>query len=223
MWRRTSIFLLVAGLLVMATSTEAAMYVSDQVRLPVRSGTSLKNRIIKMVPTGTALEVLQEASEGYYKIRLPGGTEGYILSRYLMDQPSARSRLAQIEPKLEELREVNAQLREREQALSQEVTALKSQNQELVAKNQSLSEELQEIRRTSSRALELRRENARLTQEMAQQKQALQREQRKNERLQATSDRKWFVTGAGVTLLSLFLGLIIPRIPWRRRRRWGEL
>ena len=36
-------------------------------------------------------------------------------------------------------------------------------------------------------------------------------------------DRQWFVTGAIIAIGSLVLGLIITKIPWRRRKSWGEL
>ncbi len=210
-------------LLATTVSARTVKYVSDQVPLPVRSGTSLQHRIIEMVKSGTPVEVIETEQQGYFKIRLPSGEEGFMLSRYLMDQPSARDRLGQLEPRLEELRETNSRLREREQTLSSEFEALQADNQKLLATTQALQAELEDIRRASARALELRRENQRLTREVEQHQQSLHAEKEKNERLQANSDRKWFITGAIVTLLSLFFGLIIPRIPWRRRRRWGDL
>ncbi len=213
-------------LLCLATTVLAdpVAYISDQLEVPVRTGTSIQHRIIKMLSSGSAVEVLaSEAGEGYAQVRMADGSEGYVLSRYLMRQPSARDRLAAVEPRLAELRATNAELREREQALTKQLATLDASYQALQTSNQALTLELEEIKRVSAQALELRDENSRLSAELEQQQAALQREVLKSQRLQNSTDRKWFVTGAGVTLLSLFLGLIIPRIPWRRRRRWGDL
>ena len=36
-------------------------------------------------------------------------------------------------------------------------------------------------------------------------------------------NRDWFIAGAGVLFAGMLLGLIIPRIRWKRRRSWSEL
>ena len=43
-----------------------------------------------------------------------------------------------------------------------------------------------------------------------------------NRELENDSDQKWFMIGAGVTLVSLFIGLIIPNIRWRKKDSWSS-
>jgi SH3 domain protein len=71
------------------------VWVSDQFEVMLRSGPSTNNAIERMLPSGTALEVLERDEEaGYARVRTTAGTEGWVLSRYLMNEPSAREQLA---------------------------------------------------------------------------------------------------------------------------------
>ena len=35
--------------------------------------------------------------------------------------------------------------------------------------------------------------------------------------------RDWFMVGAGVVILGMIIGLIIPRIRWRKKSSWDSL
>ena len=89
--------------LLLATNVAAAQtrYVTDIFEITLRSGKSTQNEIVRMLPSGTALEVIEtDAKSGYTRVRTPSGKDGWVLSRYLMDLPSARARLSGAETKL---------------------------------------------------------------------------------------------------------------------------
>ena len=44
-----------------------------------------------------------------------------------------------------------------------------------------------------------------------------------NRLLAANVKRDWFLAGGGVLSLGLILGLVLPRIRWRRKRSWSDL
>jgi SH3 domain protein len=44
-----------------------------------------------------------------------------------------------------------------------------------------------------------------------------------NEELSNRRTLEWFMAGGGVLFVGLLLGLILPRIRWRRRSSWGDL
>ena len=90
---RTGIFLLLIGFLLPAQA-ETFRYVTDHLRLAMRSGTSTSNKILKMVPSGERVEILNTTPNGYSRVRTPHGSEGWMLTRHLMDQPAARNRVA---------------------------------------------------------------------------------------------------------------------------------
>ena len=50
-----------------------------------------------MVESGTQLQVIETDEEsGYTQVRTNAGTEGWVLSRYLMSEASAREQLANL-------------------------------------------------------------------------------------------------------------------------------
>ncbi len=217
------LLLLVLSVTAAATTAQPARYVQDSIKLPMRSGKSTKHKILRELPSGTRLELLEESEEeGYSRVRTERGVEGWILSRYLMDEPSARDRLTTAEAELARQKGANARLKREIGTLKAHEAEIERSNRELQEHNRQLSDELANIQRTASRALAIEEENARFREELAHGKEELDTLLRQNAALKDHSRRDWFMAGAGVALGGLILGLIIPRIPWRRRKRWDQ-
>ncbi len=216
------LLVLVLSVTAAAATAEPVRYVQDFVKVPLRTGKSLQNKIVRMLPSGTRLVLLEESEEGYSRVRTDRGVEGWILSRYLMDEPSARDRLTTAEAELARQKVANARLKREIGTLKAHEAEIERSNRELQEHNRQLTEELAKIRRTASRALAIEEENARFREELAQGKKELDTLLRQNAALKDHSRRDWFMAGAGVALGGLILGLIIPRIPWRRRKRWDQ-
>jgi len=186
-------------------------YATDSFKLPMRSGGSANNRIVRMVPSGTPLEVLETNDEGFAKVRTPERIVGWMLTRDLMNEASPRDRVLQMEGR---------------------VTTLEEENQTLRGENESVKvirndltrcgEELSEVRNKASQTLAIDEENRKLQQEMATMREQMERLEQQSSTLRDDTSRNWFLSGAGVVLGSLFLGLVIPLIPWRRKRHWDQ-
>ncbi|MGB5511064.1 MAG: TIGR04211 family SH3 domain-containing protein, partial [Woeseiaceae bacterium] len=79
----------------------APAWVTDQFEITLRSGPSTSNAIQLMIDSGTQLEVLErDAESGYSRVRTAGGTEGWVVSRYLMNERSAREQLERLSSQL---------------------------------------------------------------------------------------------------------------------------
>ena len=75
-------------------ATGQTLYVSDQLVITVRAGSSTENLILTNLVSGDAVEVLQADAEGdYTRIRTQSGTEGWALSHYLVERPIFQDRL----------------------------------------------------------------------------------------------------------------------------------
>jgi SH3 domain protein len=213
-------------LLVCVASTALAetRYVSDRLEITLRTGTSTQYSIIRMLPSGMRLEVLErDADSGYTRVRTPDGTEGWVLARYLMEQPAARDQVA-----VATERATNASLRVTDleaqlEALSAERDALQAQRDGLESELAEVSSELERIRRVSASAVELDNANRELRTRVAASEQDGTLLRAEIAELKRNTQRDWFVAGAGVLLLGLVLGLVLPRIRWRRRSGWGDL
>ena len=220
-----SISLVLALTLGLVTTAFAeTRYVSDRLDIPMRTGKGTKFRILRMLTSGTALEVLEtDKANGYTRVRAPGGVEGWVLSRLLMKDQAARDKLADAEKKLARLELENRRLNASFSELQSEKGSTEQERNRLNKDNRKLSQELEEIRRTASSALAIDAENNDLKSRIVAYERQLQALQQENEGLKDRTARDWFMVGAGVVILGMVIGLIIPRIRWRKKSSWDTL
>jgi len=196
-------------------------YVSDTLEITMRSGKGTSYGITRMLRSGTPVEVLEDDKDtGYTQVRTTGGKEGYVLTRFLMKGQAARDRLAEAEKKLAELELENRKMDTAMNALSDEKRALEQELGKLDGHSRSVSQELAEIKRTASSALAIDSENKDLKGRVVALERQLQTLQQENEVLKDRTARDWFMVGAAVVLLGIIVGLIIPRIRWRKKSSW---
>lgn len=202
-------------------------YVTDELTITVRSGEDAGYRVLESVPSGTQLEVLSvNQSSGYSRVRTPEGTEGYALTRYLISEKPAQVELAEAREELERLRaeleaQANTDAKKALNELKSEYQSLKLQYDTLEFENVQLTQQLDAVKENASNVVSL----------MDEREEALQRANRlsteldelkvKTRELENHSDKKWFMAGAGVLILGIVVGIILPRVSGRRRGRWG--
>jgi SH3 domain protein len=196
-------------------------YVSDNLEITMRSGKGNHFNIIRMLSSGTPVEVLEvDKDDGYTRVRASNGKEGWVLTRYLMRTQAARDRIADTEKQLAEMELEKRKLETAMAGMTEAKTALSTQLSSLDTQNRKTSQELAEIKRTASSALALDSENKELKGRVVGLERQLQTLQQENEGLRDRTARDWFMVGGGVVLLGILVGLFIPRIRWRRKSSW---
>jgi SH3 domain protein len=105
-------------------------------------------------------------------------------------------------------------------ALKEEKIGLESSLQALDGKSRSVNQELAEIKRTASSALAIDSENKDMKGRMVSLERQLQTVQQENQTLKDRTARDWFMVGAAVILLGIIVGLIIPKIRFRKKSSW---
>lgn len=196
-------------------------YVSDTLEITMRSGKGTSYGITRMLRSGTQVEVLEDdKSTGYTHVRTKSGKDGWVLSRFLMKTPAARDRLATAEKSLAELELENRKLEAALASLKNEKAALSKNLGSLDNQSRKVNQELAEIKRTASSALAIDSENKELKSRVVSVERQLQTLQQENESLKDRTARDWFMVGAAVVLLGIIVGLIIPRIRWRKKSSW---
>jgi SH3 domain protein len=99
-------FVSTAGLSLPTQVLAETRYVSDELKVPMRSGASNQHRIIRFLKSGTPLKVLETDDEtGFSKIELSDGKDGWVENGDMMSQPSARDRIVYVNDKLSKSRE----------------------------------------------------------------------------------------------------------------------
>jgi SH3 domain protein len=199
-------------------------YVTDSLKLEARSGPSTDHRIFKMLESGTPVTLLEEdPGSGYSRVALEDGSEVWILSRFLMDEPSARAQLIEAVEKYTREREIARDLTSQLETLGQTVSELEHDRSELARDKKLLQTELSQIKQAAADTLAINERNEKLARELETLASELDSANLRMRTLKERSERDWFLAGAGVLLGGMILGLVIPKIRWKRRRGWGEL
>ncbi len=212
-------FLVLFLLVILAAGSAHAdtAYISDDLNVAIRSGKTFQHRIMRFVPSGTPVEVLQRDDDGYVLIRTPEGTEGWLEGTQLSRQPHARDRLAQAERQMDGLRDRLAQVEDRVSTLRDERDQARARVQETEAAIEAMVTEMETLREAAARPMEIARENERLQDLADQYRMRAEALESRMEELRQSEQRQWFMAGAGVAVGSALLGIILTRIRWRRR------
>jgi SH3 domain protein len=202
---------------------QTTRYVSDELEITMRNGQGVKFGIRKMLESGTRLQVLETDPAGYSKVKTPDGVEGWVLTRYLSNTPSARNQLEASQQRVANLELEIARYKEEISSLSSQNSSVDTQNMTLKEKSQRLSKELDDLRRTASNAVALENKNRQLTEQVQQILHENQSLEIENNALRDNSTRSWFLIGAAVLFFGIILGLILPRLRVRKKDSWGSL
>ena len=198
-------------------------WISDQFEVMLRTGPSTTNAIERMLPSGTALEILERDDEtGYTRVRTASGTEGWVLSRYLMAEASAREQLGRLTGQLTNANAEGSSLSSQLDAVRGEQESANARVATLERENRQLEQELAKIKRTAANVLSIDGQNKTLRDELALTEIEAASLEQQNRELTGQSTRYWFLTGALVLTIGMGLGLWVPRIRWQRRTRYDR-
>jgi SH3 domain protein len=220
-FKRASIGLLLVMAAFQAVAEPA--WVSDRFEVMLRSGPSTANAIERMLPSGTALEVLEEdAATGYSRVRTSAGTEGWVLSRYLMPEASAREQLATLTSQLTNATARGSSMSSQMNAIKAEADAATRQIATLEREKRELEQELETIKRTAANVLSINNQNKELRDQLTNTEIRADTLEQNNRELTSQTRRYWFMSGALVLVVGIILGLWLPRIRWQRRSRYDR-
>ncbi len=213
----------IVGLFAPQDALSQSVWVSDQFEITLRSGPSTSNAIQLMVGSGTGLEVLErDADAGYTRVRTAGGTEGWVLSRYLMSEPSAREQLQTLSSQLSSANTSGSSLTNQLSAIRGEYRTAENRIETLEREKSALNKELTEIKRTAANVLSINDENTDLHKQVMDAGIRVDVLEQENRELSSQTKRYWFMTGGLVLIVGIILGLWLPRIRWQRRSRYDR-
>ena len=132
---------LLAGLMALmmfsSVATAATRYVSDDLSINMRRGPGTGYRISELLSAGDRLSTLSE-SNGWMKVRTGDGKTGFVLTRFLSEQPAASTRIAAMKEQTEKFKTENEQLKKKldevrsgSEELTETKTSLVSENADL--------------------------------------------------------------------------------------------
>lgn len=193
---------------------QSGRYVSDELEITLRSGPGTKFAIRRMLKSGTPLQMVEENDAGYTKVTTTDGIDGWVLTRFLLDEPVARDRLAEIEARLQDMQQENALMQEQFGTMQQLQTDLSQAKED----NRDFQAELERVKGVAADTLVINAEYNKLKQDLEESRAKAQALVEESGRLNKEVDQTWFLTGAGVILMGMLIGLAIPKIRWKQRR-----
>lgn len=167
------------------------IYVTGVTYITMRTGPGTDHKIVSMLKSGTRLEII-EYNQDWTQAKTQDGKSGWVLSRFLTEEiPGALV--------VDKLRDKNTELMEKLEEVSQENTRLVNENKSLT----EIKEKYNKLKQESADFLKLDKEHKQITQLYeAQKKQIVELESGLN-----NEKKLWFLSGAGVLIVGLFLGL----------------
>jgi SH3 domain protein len=203
-------------LLTFKVSADSFVYITDQLDIPIRADKNFGENIIRLLPSGTELSLLQSTEDGWAQIQFDD-TIGWIKSFYISIDPPAREELKKLTRSYNANKLLISKLGGEKEALESELLILKQENTDLVIQSSKSQAEKEHIEQIYQDALKLEHENEKHIQEKLQLKAELQLAENNTQIQKDTSSRNWFIVGAIVLFFGMIIGFVVPGLLNRRR------
>lgn len=198
-------------------------WVTDEFEVMMRTGKSNSQSIVRQLKSGTQVEVLAEdKAAGYTQVKVGSGAEGWVLSRYLKRGPTAKILLPNLEARLKKSEAATGELRREITELKRERQKLQNQVAELQSTGSSVQQQLDRVTKLSAGTIQVDDQNRQLKKRLVEGDQQIELLENENSRLGSRANREWFLVGGAVLVLGLLLGLILPRISWKKKSSWSD-
>ena len=190
------------------------MYVSDILKLTLRTGPSTENKILAVIESGQQLEIVEYGKE-WSQVQLPNGKEGWVLSRYLTPRETNNIKLDRLQAK--------------HKNLMTQAAALLEENNKLKAENKKLDTEFKANKKQADKArsdyetlkteaagfLSLKSKYEDAVSQLAGQTAKAEKFEEQLTKLEMGAYIKWFLAGSGVLIVGFLIGFSTKR---QRRR-----
>ncbi|MGR9106421.1 MAG: TIGR04211 family SH3 domain-containing protein [Gammaproteobacteria bacterium] len=214
------IFAALLGLAAFGAHAAKTVYVTDKLEILLRSGQGTQYKILESLESGTPLTVLKnDSGDGWTYVKTEEKKTGWVLTRFLTDAPIARIALDTATKELENLRQENQKIKDELGALKTGHDTTATEINTLTEEKNKLIQEVTSIRQASSEAIQIMEERDQLQERVINLERDLQKLKRENQTLKDSTAQDWFLMGAGVLLGGILLGLILPKLSWRRKSR----
>ncbi|CCW30696.1 conserved exported hypothetical protein [Xenorhabdus nematophila F1] len=198
------LFILLLGfILPLSVHAEEKRYVSDELSAYIRSGPSIQNRILGSLNAGEEVTLISPKSEnGFIQIKDRKGRTSWILSSEISPIPSLRERIPTMEQQIKTLTDNLANIDDTWNKRTAELQNKVATSDKIISDLKKENAQLQSKLTVAEKKVEIAN---------------LQLDDRQREII-----LQWFMYGGGVAGIGLLLGLLLPHmIPRRKKKdRW---
>ena len=198
----------------MAVASAETRYVAEACEIAVRTGPALDRKIIALVPSGTAMEIIN-AGEEWSEVRLPSGKEGWSQNRDLSTELPSEIKLARLEKKLADTLTQHKEMQQKMAEVATEsktVGSERAQTQEALTKTEAAYEAL---KKESAEFLKFKANYDKNLKELGEARQKAEKFESELNRLGSSQMTEGFLYGGGLVIFGFIAGFILKR-PKRR-------
>jgi len=186
------------------------LFISDSVRMPLRSGPGMDYRIIDMVNAGQKVESL-EKREDWNRVQVLDGKEGWMSTRHLTTDPPSILLVEALRRENTSQKEKLADLSSTNTRLSGEVKQFTKELEETRAELAALKSEHEALKTGSSNYLDLKGKYEKSAAALKEITQRAENYDKDLTRLQLHQNIWWFLSGAGVLVVGFLIGFSSKR------------
>lgn len=198
----------------MAVASAETRYVSESCEIAVRTGPALDRKIIALVPSSTAVEIINAGDE-WCEVRLPSGKEGWSQTKELSTELPSEIKLARMEKKLAD---TLAQSKETQEKMGAVATESKTVNTELTQTREALQKTeaaFEALKKESAEFLKFKANYDKNLKELNEAKERANKFESELNRLDSSQLTEGFLYGGGLVIFGFIAGFILKR-PRRR-------
>jgi SH3 domain protein len=213
---------LILGLLIIYPAVAEKRYVKDVLTITLRSGPGDEYKILKGLKSGAHLQLVEETEDGKYtKIATDKGLEGWVMTRYLANEPVAFEKLILTQRELAKVKTDLTELKSKYSSSKKELASANRNSSNLNKDKSKQAKELEYIKKVSANAINLDKKNQELMTKSEELKITVDTLRAENERLQSSKDLNYILMGGFLVSLGLFLGWLIPKLGGRKSDAWA--
>lgn len=206
-------------------SWAATVYVTDSLKVTLRTGPGTDNKIIAMLSSGERVEVLETGND-WTRVRVLGSEgeqkEGWVLSRFLIERQPWEMQARNLAKETTSLKEKLGVMEKKWRESSNRARELQEKLQKTSESLKKVQGDFDSLKNESSDFLELKREYEAATSDLKTAQDAVQRLTKENEILESSKTMEWLLAGALIFLGAWLIGLIIGQREKKRRRAFSR-
>ncbi|MBU4344319.1 MAG: TIGR04211 family SH3 domain-containing protein [Desulfobacteraceae bacterium] len=207
---RFIIFIGVCMILFCSAAQAETMYVSDDIKITLRTGQGIDHKISAMIKSGQEVEVLQPDDE-WTQVKLLNGMEGWVLTRFLTYDKPCRLELEILKKKYETLSAQSAFLLKENRVYKEESKRLRAElsgSKEMLV---AISKSYDTLKKESADFLELKSKYELASSQLSDQTKKAEELEEELSKLLSHRSIIWFLSGAGVLILGILIGFSAKR------------
>jgi SH3 domain protein len=197
---------LIVLLILPAAGIADTVYVSENFEVTMRTGPGTDHKIIDLVQSGKALEMVQKGDE-WSQVRESNGKEGWVLNRYLtVDQPCSMV-LVRVKQEYDGLSDKYKNLKQNFDQIQAQKTSIDADLSQSQQDRDQLKKAYDKLKKDSADYLTLKKRYQETTADLEAEKTRSAKLDEENLQMKRSRIIQWVLTGGGIMLIGFFIGL----------------